>query len=145
MALEHVLLRDFKTEINTGTEAVPNWVEILGIAGGPVHKPKTTTKSVASNKSGGRQDERVTNRGDSYSLKGQRIEDPNTGARDPGQEAVEAAAGLIGYNSTKQYRITSPGNVAKVFKATTEATESGGSEDDFCDWSFDITVCGSYQ
>ncbi|MHB9054253.1 MAG: phage tail tube protein [Thermoleophilia bacterium] len=143
MAPEPVLLRDFTSEINTGTVAVPNWVEILGIQDGPVHKPSTKKKDVATSKSGGRNDNRVVGRGDTFTLKGQRYEDPVTGARNPGQEAVETLAATIGYNSVKQFRITSPGGVAMVFEASAEVKLFAGTKEDFAEWEAEIEVAGA--
>jgi len=136
-------MRDFTAEINSGTPAVPNWVEILGIQDGPAHKPSSKPKDVATYKSGGREDERIVTRGDKFTLKGERLEDPVTGARDPGQEAVEAAATLKGYASAKQYRLKSPGGVLLTFEATAEVTQFGGGKEDFAEWSVDLTVCGA--
>lgn len=143
MAVEPILMRDFTAEINTGTLAAPNFVEILGLQDGPAHKPSSKGKDVATYQSGGREDERIVSRGDKFTLKGERLEDPGNGDRDPGQEAVEAAAALMGYASAKQYRLTSPGGVTLTFEATAEVTQFGGGKEDFSEWSVDLTVCGS--
>jgi hypothetical protein len=135
-------MRDFTAEINTGTTAVPVWVEILGLQDGPAHKPSSKTKDVATYASAGREDERVVTRGDKFALKGERLES-STGTRDPGQEAVEAAGDLMGYASAKQYRLTSPGGVTLTFEATAEVTQFGGGKEEFAEWSVDLTVCGT--
>lgn len=143
MATEPVLMRDFIAEINTGTEAVPVWVEILGLQDGPAHSPSSKGADVTTYKDNGRSDERIVSRGDKFTLKGERLEDPATGTRDPGQEAVEVAAALMGYDSGKQYRLTSPGGVTLTFVATAEVTMFGGGKEDFAEWSVDLTVCGA--
>lgn len=143
MALEHVLLRDTTAEINTGTEAVPNWVEILGIDK-IERKPKATKKDCATTKSGGNEEHRVTERGDTWTLKGQRIEDPDSGARDPGQEAVEALGNAIGYDSVKQIRMSSPGAEVLVFWASAVVTPLGGDKSGFSDWEAELERSGAY-
>ena len=143
MGLEKVLMRDVMAEINTGTVAVPNWVEILGI-NNIERKSEAEKKDVADNKSGGNKDSRVTARGETWTLRGDRWEDPVTGARDPGQEAVETLAEAKGYSdSVKQFRFTSPGGIARVCLATAVVQPMAGGKEDFSTWEAEIEKCGA--
>ena len=143
MALEKVLMRDVTAEINTGTESTPNWGEILGI-NAIERKTEAEKKDVADNKSGGNKDNRVTARGETWTLKGDRLEDPATGARDPGQEAVEALSEAVGYaDSVKQFRFTSPGGVSRTFLATAVVQPLAGGKEEFSTWEAEIEKCGA--
>lgn len=142
MALEHVLLRECKAEINTGTEAVPVWVEILGL--GPIELSiKKESKSVKVNSDGKWKNERITELQYNWKLKGHRLEDPATGARDPGQEAVETLNTAAGYNSTKQSRFTSPGGLTIMHQSKVECNPWAGDEDGFMTWEAEFASAGA--
>lgn len=142
MAEEHVLLRECTAEINTGTEAVPVWVEIGGL--GPIElSVKKEKKTVKVNSDGKWKNERVTEMQFTWKLKGARLEDPGDGSRDAGQEAVEAMNLLAGYNSTKQTRMTSPGGEVIVHQSSVECNPWAGDEDGFMSWEAEFTSEGA--
>ncbi len=142
MTVERVLMEDVTVKINTGTIAAPNWVEVLGINEISV-KPEVTKKDVSDMKSAGNMDKRPTVRGETWTLKGQRLEDPVTGTRDPGQEAVETLSAQVGYDAVKQFQFTSPGGLTRTFEATTTCTPFGGKNDDFSSWQAEVEKCGA--
>jgi hypothetical protein len=136
--------REFTFELNTGSVSVPVWVEVEGIdtLG---HSPTTNRADTRHFTDGGRHKHWVASRGDSFTMAGKRQENPATGARAPGQEACETWAGLVGPDSLKQFRITSPaeaGAEVLTFLASVEATKFGGGNDDPSAWSIAIEVTG---
>jgi hypothetical protein len=100
---------------------------------------KTETTDFDSN---GWVENMVASRGLTLSLEGFYLEDPDTGARDPGQLRVEEIGGLIGPESIGEFRMTSPGGRVKTFFATANVTTPGGGNDDAASWSAEIEVTG---
>ncbi|HLT68571.1 MAG TPA: hypothetical protein VKZ72_00310 [Acidimicrobiales bacterium] len=141
MAITEIPARGFKFELNTGTNGSPNWVPIAGIDTFS-HTPTTNRADTRHFEDGGRLRHWVASRGDQFTLSGKRQEDPDTGDRDPGQEAVEAWAQEVGPGSIKQFRITSPGGNVLTFEASAEVTLFGGGNDDPASWQVVIEVSG---
>ena len=143
MAVVKVLARDWDFEINNGTEAVPVWVDIrCGL--------NTLTFSSAKNDadttdfcSEGWQEHIVASRNNSVSASGFYLEDPDDGTRNAGQELVETASRLFGYDALKQFRLTSPGGTIKIFSGSVALGDIGGGNDDPTSWGFTVTVSGS--
>lgn len=141
MPVTEIPARDFTFELNTGTVAVPVWTAVTGLISWS-NSPTTVRANTQTWEDQGRQNAYVSSRGDSFTLTGRRQEDPVTGARDPGQEAVEAWAQEIGPASQKPFRITSPGGNIIAFDATAEVTRGGGGEDDASTWQVQLTASG---
>lgn len=142
MSLEQVMMRDCTAEINSGTEAIPNWVDIGGL--GPIELDiKKEEKETTVNVDGKWKNQRVTSLQFIWKLKGKRLEDPGTGARDAGQEAVETLNLDAGYGATKQFRFTSPGGDTITQQATAACNPWAGKEDDFMDWEAEIKSAGA--
>lgn len=142
MTVTEIPARDFTFELNTGTEGVPSWVEVLGLTTWS-HSPQSTEANTQTWDDAGRMSHLKMSRGDSFTLTGRFQEDPSDGSRDPGQEAVESWAVAVGSASLKQFRVTSPGATVKTFYATAEATTGGGGDDDVSTWQATIKVSGA--
>lgn len=141
MAVAKVLGRDFSLYINTGTDVAPVWTKISGI--------ETLTFSSSKNDvditdfdSAGWKEHMVVSRSRNLSVEGFYLVDPDTGTRDVGQEAVEAAAVLMGADSLSQYKLVYPSGSAKTFHASANMKDVGGSKDDTASWGVDLTVSG---
>ena len=137
-----VLAREFKFEINTGTDATPTWTTIKGLkewqAGSDVTRADTTDFE-----SGGVDEHQIARRSHSLTMTGQRE------VGDPGQDAVQNTVLSIGAAAMKTYRITAPGagpgNI-KTVKASASAPwlgSSGGSMDDPAGWSVSLSLTGA--
>jgi hypothetical protein len=141
MATDKVLLRDVTVEINTGTEASPDWAAVenkLTVE----HTPSTTRTDVTDCDSDGADENRVTSRGHTFAFQYHRKEDAADGSRDPAQEALETAARAIGAASLSQYRITSPGGNTLTFKATAQVKELSGGHNDHIKCDAELVVSG---
>lgn len=142
MPVTKVLARSTKAEINTGTDASPIWTEIKGLNTiGP--EPKMSEADTTAFDSNGRDEHLVASRGMSLTLEGFRYEDEATGARDPGQQAVETLGDAVGTASLGQFRLTSPGGRTWTFKASADVTPMGGGNNDASSWSAKLTVSGA--
>jgi hypothetical protein len=141
MAAEQVLMQDVDVDVNTGTVGSPTWTHVGGVTG-TSHKPSTNRVDTKNNDSGGREEHMVTRRGDTFTVKAQRLEDPSTGDRDAGQEAIEVSARAVGAAAKLQYRLTSPGGNTLIFLATAQVTEFDGSTDEVANWEAELVVTG---
>lgn len=81
-------------------------------------------------------------RGKTVTLSGLYQEDPDTGARDAGQAAVELLAEKVGYDGMAEFVITSPGGNTKTFDASAKMADLGGGNDDPTSWGVELTVDG---
>jgi len=70
-------------------------------------------------------------------------EDPDTGTRDAGQEAVETIADLAGPDAVGGLKITSPGGNVKEWDGTFAMTDGGGANEDPAAWGFEFTRTGA--
>lgn len=140
--LSKVLARHFRPEINTGTEATPNWVPIKGIT----NISPTFNKNDADTTdfdADGWLTHLVASRGAGLQLQGQRVEDGDTGVRDPGQEAVEELGWAMGHASLKLFRMVRPDATVMIQgQVSAEVTPYGGGNDDPAGWSATLTFAG---
>lgn len=141
MPIVKVLARDWVAEINTGTEASPVWTKINGIDTLTFGGDKEDADDTDFN-SQGWNEHMVVERSKSLTLEGKYLEDPDTGDRDPGQEAVEDLGEKIGYDSLGQFRLTSPGGKIRIFKASVNIGDIGGGHNDKTSWSAELTISG---
>lgn len=144
MAVVKLLAKNFPLQINQGTEAVPDWLPIKGINSLTL-SPAKNTQDTRDYDSGDWQEHMVVSRGATLSLDGQRFHDPDTGARDPGQEEVETYAWETGADAEAQFRVVSAsadGTVLALFTATVEVTPFGGGSDDLATWDVELEVTG---
>jgi hypothetical protein len=144
MPVDIILTRQSTFKINTGTDATPTWVAI----GGLTNLNYSLDESVAEGNhfgSGGWNSSLVSRRGVSFSLDAMYLVDAATGARDPGQEAVELSSRQIGTAGLKSYQFAdgSTGGKTITFKAHATATYSGGGVDDNAGWTATVTATGA--
>lgn len=141
---DKVLSRDFDIEVNTGTIAAPNWVQINGLdEDGITISPSSRETDFMDADDEGFAKPVVIGRGYSVALKGSRMEASEDGTRDPGQAAVEAVADSTGAGARLQYQITSPAAATPeklTFLASVVATAFGGT--DKATWTADLKVYG---
>jgi len=144
MTVKKVLARGWTFEINTGTIAVPVWVEIKGVTS---FKPKPGKKDADAGDfdSAGIDEHVVASRSYELTLSGKYLEDPDNGDRDPGQEALEALADAVGDDSLKQHRVTTPGGTVKVALFSADVVPGGGERDDLADWETTLTRSGAWS
>jgi hypothetical protein len=136
--------RDWTFELNTGTTGSPTWVAVGGLNSWG-HSPKANDADTTTFDDAGRMSHMKASRGDEFTLSGLYKEDVDTGERDPGQEAVEAWANVIGVAATKEFRITSPGGTAKKFQSSATVTIGGGGNDDATKWEAALVVDGAIE
>jgi hypothetical protein len=144
MPVDIILTRQSRFEINTGTDATPTWVAI----GGLTSLNYSLNEQVAEGNhfgSGGWNSSLVSRRGISFSLNAMYLVDAATGARDPGQEAVELSSRQIGTAGLKQYRFAdgSTGGKTIIVRAHATANYSGGGVDDNAGWTATVTATGA--
>ncbi len=142
MTVTKYLARDCLFEVNNGTSGSPDWLEVKGLN----TWSRTTTKNDADTTTfdeDGRMSHLPASRGDGFGLQGLALEDPDTGAKDPGQEACEAWAKKIGTDGIQQFRVTTPGGFVMTFDASADVKVTGGGKDDPTGWTCDMVVTGA--
>lgn len=145
MALVKVLARHLKPEINTGTDALPVWVAIGGLNTLGFSTSKTDTDDTDFD-SDGEAEHKVAARARSITFDGFYKEDPTTGDRDAGQEALITLADAIGYDSLKPFRITTPGGNTVEYSVSARVdgpVGAGGGLNDNSKFSGELTVSGA--
>jgi hypothetical protein len=136
---------NFTTDITAGgftPYTAATFTPILGL-NSLTHAASTNRADAGGFDSVGRAKHLVTERGDTWTLAGHALEDVATGARDPGQAAVEALAKLTGPSALKNFKMTSPGGNAIVFSASAENSLPGGGHNDIASWGTTLEVDGS--
>lgn len=139
MAAGPTLIRNVKLSINTGTVAVPTWVEIKGITE-LTHSPEAQRADKSTFDLAGYNASVVVGRGDSFTGAALVYEDEANGARDPGQQAVETSGLEIGQAAQEQYRITRAGGGTITFLADAVVTILGGGVNDLSRWNVALTA-----
>ncbi len=148
MATTKFLARDLAIAISTGVgidtvggTADDTWTPIGGL-NSLTHSPSTSRADTSAFDSNGRDEHLVASRGESWTLAGFAIEDVATGARDVGQEAVEALGKLVGPAGLGYFKVTSPGGNEIIFQASAEVTLHGGGHNDAAAWQAAVQVNG---
>lgn len=141
MAVTKVLARDWVASINTGTYVSPVWTEIKGLNTLTFSNGKNDAETTDFN-SEGFEEHIVASRNAELGIEGLFLEDPSDGSRDPGQEAVEALAELMGNDSLGDFKLVSPGGTGKRFYASAQIGDVGGGNDDATSWSATLTRSG---
>lgn len=141
MAITKVLARDSTFEINTGTDMSPDWVRIKGVTG-LTFNPSKNDADTTDFDSEGVLEHLPASRGLTFQMTGFRLEDRDTGDRDPGQLAVESFDALVGPEGLAPFRITTPSGTVYSFSASVSVTPSGGGNDAAATWSVTITRSG---
>ncbi len=139
MAVTKVLARSWTKEIDTTGGGV--YVDINGINSISVSQNKTEVETTDF-ESAGWGEFLIAARGNTVTLEGFWLEDESTGARDPGQAAVEASAKLFGASGLSTYRLTSPGGNTMTFSAAAEVEGPGGDHNAAASWKVSLHVHG---
>lgn len=142
MPVVKTLARDWDFHINTGTTATPAWVPINGINSHSWSVTKNDADTTTYDDEGWLS-HLPASRGRSVTLSGIMMEDPDTGDRDPGQEACETHAEQIGPSGLRQFRVTSPAGTTIVGNASAQVTQGGGGNDDPSAWECVVTFSGA--
>lgn len=144
MPITKQLARQYKFEINDGTESVPDWVVITGVNTW-AHNPSKSNADTTTFDEEGVESHLPASRGASYTFGGLVKYDATTGDRDPGQAAVARAAVKIGPEGLVQFRITEPGAAGDQFTfwASVSNTVGGGGNNDPSAWSVTVDVSGA--
>jgi hypothetical protein len=137
MGVVFILARDLKWEINTGTEAAPNWVSIGGLDGSAWPNPDVDSIDTDDSDSNGIASSVPVRIKRKVTLNGNTLEDESSGARDAGQEACEAAT-TVGYAAIKQFRYTTAGGLETIRKGWCRAGSTDGGKDDKLGWECEI-------
>lgn len=146
MAVTKVLARDWTIEIDTDPLATtptgsPVWTEIKGLNTIGFSQTKNDA-DVTTFDSGGFLEHIPASRGYEVTLEGIFLEDVSTGDRDPGQEAVEEYADMVGAEALASFQLTSPGGTIWSFSGSVTVETPSGGNDDPTGWSATITVSG---
>jgi hypothetical protein len=143
MALQRMLARDVfaSLAINTGSVGSPTWTEIGGITDVTPDASTTLTED-ADYKSGGWAASKVAQRGRTMELKGNYLEDDQTGSQDAGQAALIALGDAVGYASNGQFRFITLGGNQTTFTASAEVVWGGGGTNDDGEFTAKLTVSG---
>ncbi|HEU5032688.1 MAG TPA: hypothetical protein VFV01_47750 [Spirillospora sp.] len=138
---EPTIARDFVLNINTGTVTTPTWTPISGITN--IAPGNDSTKTDDSDfDSNGRARSTVVERSDTLQVDLNYKEDPSTGARDPGQQALLDASKLIGTAAKKQFQYLTPGGTQYAFTASIDMNLPGGGKTDLATTSLTLTIDG---
>lgn len=142
MPLVKILARHLSPELNTGTDALPVWTPIGGLNSLTFSTEKTDTDDTDFD-SDGYAEHKVAQRASSITAEGFYKEDPVTGARDAGQEALLALADAVGYDSLKPFRVTTPGGNITVYQVSARVdAPAGGGLNDNAGFSAELVVSG---
>jgi hypothetical protein len=142
VALVKILARHLSPALNTGTDAIPVWTPIGGLNSLTFSTEKTDTDDTDFD-SDGWAEHKVAQRASSISAEGFYREDPATGARDAGQEALIALADAVGYDSLKTLRVTTPGGNVTTYRVSARVdAPSGGGLNDNAGFTAELTVSG---
>ena len=142
MARVKILARHLIGELNTGTDALPVWTPIGGLTSQTFDTSKTDVEDTDFD-SDGWAEHKVAQRAASIKLEGFYKEDPATGDRDAGQEALLALADAVGYDSLKPYRVTTPGGNTTVYQVSAKVNApAGGGLNDNAKFDAELTVSG---
>lgn len=141
MAATVIPARFFSLEVEVGY----SWTRVNGLTG-LTPNPSDTNADAGTYDTGGFAAHQVMERGMAYTLVGLRLEDVDTGDRDPGQQAIEELADLIGPEANGHFRVKSPGGLTDTFFATvSDVGPFGGSKTDLATWGATLTVNGQVE
>lgn len=146
MAIVKVLARNWKIEIDkdplagtpTGTQV---WQKIGGINTFTITSDKEDADTTDFD-SEGYNTHIVASRSNEITFEGFFLEDSATGARDPGQQAVEDYADKIGHTSIATIRMTSPSGKVTEYDGSIGIGDVGGGTNDPTSWGATVAVSG---
>lgn len=140
-AVDKVLIRQWTVSINTGTTALPVWVEVGGVDNVSPSRSKNNADT-GDFASAGWERHLPASRGRSLTVSGHYMEDVANGDRDPGQEAVETLGVAIGVAGIGEFKFESPGGNGFRLKGSVDITGPGGGKNDVASWGFVLDVDG---
>jgi hypothetical protein len=142
MSLVKILARHLVCELDTGTGGAPVWTLIGGLNSLTFDSTKDDVDDTDFD-SDGWAEHKVVQRAASITLEGHYKEDPATGERDAGQEALIALGDAVGYDSTRPFRVTTPGGNTTVYQVSANVkAPAGGGHNDNSGFSAELTVSG---
>jgi hypothetical protein len=142
MAVTKVLARGWKFEVYDTDTLL--YVEVTGINTFTFTRGKNDADTTDFD-SEGYEEHMAASRNFEITGEGFYKEDLSTGDRDLGQEIMEDYAELVGEDSLRQFRMTSPGGTEKEFNASVNIGDVGGGNDDPTSWGFTLTVSGKLE
>lgn len=143
MAGEKILARESyqNLSINTGTDATPVWTQIKGLTSIKPGSDAERTDNQTFDDDGWAT-HRVASRSRSLEIEGYYIEDPVTGARDPGQAALIDLGDQMGYQSIDDFRVTTLGGNTLEFRASVDVEWGGGGVNDNATFNVKLQIDG---
>jgi len=143
MAIRRYLARDFKFDISSNNGVT--YAEISGISTWSF-TVDSNEEDVSTFDNGAWGSTFYTQRTGSLSLEGFYLINTITGARDPGQLAVEVAATKVGFDAQRTFRVravTASGEIGNFFFSGQAALgDMGGSTTDVMPWGADLIFDG---
>ena len=124
---------------NVSSDGGTTWVPILGLKTFTLGESSTKTDTT-DYEADGEETHEVMSRTGSLKLEGFFLED-STGARDPGQAAVEAFGRAVGSASIGDFKATSPSGKLYTFSGSVDIGDEGG--DNNAKTSFSATISRS--
>lgn len=138
---EKTLSKDFVLNVNTGTPTHPVWTKL--------HSRKDLTLAISEETvdlkdcDAPGSDLYILSRAFSFTVTANRLEDSDTGARDPAQAAMEAMNLETGWDARLDYQIVTPGGEEWLFSASTTVTPFGGDQSTGANWSATLSAIGT--
>jgi hypothetical protein len=143
MAATRIPASLFTLHINTGTTASPIWTEVGGITQLDASQTATTVDGSTFD-SDGWADDVTVRRAAMITLTGRALFDETTGAKDPGQAAIETLGALLGDDAKGAFKVSLPGGATYGFTATVgNVTPFGGGKDDLANFSAELRIQGA--
>lgn len=139
MAEEKILARDWTIEVYDGT----SYQSIGGINTFTLSSGKESATTTDFDSSGNAE-HIPAERTKTVTMEGFYVEDPDTGTRDPGQQAIEDLAELTGTDGIETLHIKSPGGGYEVWlDASYNLSDFGGGNNDPASWGFEAERTGA--
>jgi hypothetical protein len=142
MAPQKIPARDIIVQV--AAETADTWIAITQLTSAthnPAENEETTDTTTFD--SDGEYEGLVMQRGATLALEGFLRKDGGTGAKDAGQERVDAVGKLKGVESLGQVRFRHPMDADwTVWNATVSLGEQGGGNNDMTSWSATFTKSG---
>jgi predicted secreted protein len=137
-----VLARNWTIEAGeeSGTPGTYTWTKVGGVNTFTISSDKTDADTTDFD-SGGRDEHIVAGRSNEITFEGWFLED-ETGVRDAGQAKIEDFGDLIGPESIKPLRLTSPGGKVRQFNGSFVVGDVGGGNNDATSWGATFTPSG---
>jgi hypothetical protein len=140
MALVVVLARDWTVELRY-PDLESDWIPIHGLDT-LIFSGDLTSEQISTFEFGGYPLKIASERELQVRLVGKFLEDRTTRERDVGQLACELLAVKIGFDSSREFRLTTPGGSWTSFLGVANMGDVGGGKNDAASWNCEITGQG---